>query len=65
MTIKPIVMKHKDKTKDQLLKEYYESTKPHLDRDEIDFLMEDNFSYDEELDEERDVRRKKIAQKDG
>ena len=49
---------------DQLLKEYYESTKPHLDRDEIDFLMEDNFSYDEELDEERDVRRKKLAQKE-
>ena len=48
----------------QLLKEYYESTKPHLDRDEIDFLMEDNFSYDEELDEERDVRRKKLAQKE-
>jgi len=48
----------------QLLREYYESTKPHLDREEIDFLMEDNFAYDEELDEDRDVRRKKLAQKE-
>ena len=48
----------------QLLREYYESTKPHLDREEIDFLMEDNFSYDEELDEDRDVRKKKIARKE-
>ena len=48
----------------QLLREYYESTKPHLDREEIDFLMEDNFSYDEELDEDRDIRKKKIAQKE-
>jgi hypothetical protein len=49
---------------EQLLREYYESTKPHLDREEIDFLMEDNFSYDEELDEDRDIRKKKIAQKE-
>ena len=41
-----------------LLKEYYKQTKPHLDSEEIDFLMEDTFSFDEELDEERDVRRK-------
>lgn len=48
----------------QLLKEYYESTKPHLDKEEIDFLMEDSFAYDEELDEERDIRKKKIAYKE-
>lgn len=48
----------------QLLREYYENTRPHLDKEEIDFLMEDNFSYDEELDEERDVRKKKIAYKE-
>jgi len=48
----------------QLLREYYENTRPHLDKDEIDFLMEDNFAYDEELDEERDVRKKKIAHKE-
>jgi len=49
---------------DQLLREYYETTKPHLDREDIDFLMEDNFSYDEDLDEDRDVRRKKLARRE-
>ena len=53
--------KYEDKT---LLKEFYAQTKPHLDADEIDFLMEDNFKYDEEVDEERDVRRKKLALKE-
>jgi hypothetical protein len=48
----------------QLLREYYETTRPHLDSEEISFLMEDNFSYDEELDEDRDVRRKKLAHKE-
>jgi hypothetical protein len=48
----------------QLLREYYENTRPHLDKEEIDFLMEENFSYDEDLDEERDVRKKKIAYKE-
>jgi hypothetical protein len=48
----------------QLLKEYYKQTKPHLNDEEISFLMEDQFSYDEETDEERDVRRKKLALKE-
>lgn len=48
----------------QLLREYYENTRPHLDKEEIDFLMEDNFAYDEDLDEERDIRKKKIAYKE-
>ena len=47
-----------------LLNEYYKQTKPHLDKEEIDFLMEDNFSYDEELDEPRDIRKKKLAFKE-
>lgn len=47
-----------------LLKEYYKSTKSHLDNSEIDFLIEDNFSFDEELDEDRDVRKKKLALKE-
>ena len=47
-----------------LLKEYYQNTKPHLDSDEIDFLMEENFAFDEDVDDERDVRKKKIAQKE-
>lgn len=48
----------------QLLREYYKQTKPHLNDDEISFMMEDQFSFDEEVDEERDVRRKKLALKE-
>ena len=48
----------------QLLREYYKQTKSHLTDDEISFLMEDQFSYDEEADEERDIRRKKLALKE-
>ena len=47
-----------------LLKEYYKQTKSHLDNEEIDFLIEDNFEFDEDLDEERDIRRKKLAYKE-
>jgi len=48
----------------QLLKEYYKNTKPHLDNDEIEFLMEENFAFDADEDDERDIRKKKIAQKE-
>jgi hypothetical protein len=48
----------------QLLKEYYSQTKPHLSKDEIDFLIEDSFSYDEEEDTEREIKRKKLALKE-
>lgn len=47
-----------------LLKEYYQTTKPHLDSDEIDFLMEERFAFDEDEDDEREIRKKKIAQKE-
>ena len=47
-----------------LLYEYYKQTKPHLNNEEINFLMEDQFSYDEEEDEDRDIRRKKLALKE-
>ena len=47
-----------------LLREYYKKTKPHLDQEEIEFILEDSFSYDEELDEDRDVRKKKLAFKE-
>ena len=49
---------------DDVLYEYYRQTKPHLTNEEINFLMEDSFSYDEEVDEERDIRRKKLALKE-
>jgi len=46
-----------------LLREYYKQTKPHLQPDEIDFMMNDQFSYDEEEDE-TDIKRKKLALKE-
>jgi uncharacterized protein (DUF2164 family) len=49
---------------DILLKEYYKQTKSHLDSEEINFMIEDNFSYDEDVDEERDVRKAKLAYKE-
>jgi len=48
---------------DQLLREYYQNTNPHLDADDIEFMLEDKFSFDEELDDEREVRRKKVERK--
>ena len=47
-----------------LLVEYYKQTKPHLSYDEIQFLMDDKFSIDEELDADKDVKRKKLALKE-
>tara|TARA_R100001591_G_scaffold423_1_gene980 strand:+ start:7415 stop:8581 length:1167 start_codon:yes stop_codon:yes gene_type:complete len=47
-----------------LLREYYKSTKPHLSSEEVNFMLEDNFSYNEETDEPRDVKRKKLAYKE-
>ena len=49
---------------EKLLKEYYKKSRPHLDAEEIDFLMEDEFSYDEDEDDERDIRKKKLAFKE-
>ena len=46
-----------------LLKEYYKSANPHLDSEDIDFKLEE-LSYDEELDDDREVRRKKLQYKD-
>ena len=53
-----------DLDESQLLREYYANTKPHLDEEDIDFMMEDNFLYDEDLDDERDIRRKKLARRE-
>ena len=47
-----------------LLKEYYKSKKKNLTDEEINFLIEDKFAFDEELDEEKDVKRKKLAFKE-
>jgi len=47
-----------------LLREYYKQSKPYLDQSEVSLLIEDNFKYDEEIDDERDIRRKKLAFKE-
>ena len=47
-----------------LLEEYYRQTKPHLSADERNFLMEDKFSYNEDVDEPTSVKRKKLAYKE-
>lgn len=49
---------------DVLLTEYYKKEKPHLDADEIAFLIEDNFSYDEDVNLDSDIRAKKIKKKE-
>jgi len=46
------------------LKEYYKTTKPHLSGDEIEFLLEDQFKYEEDVDDENLIRKKKIALKE-
>ena len=47
-----------------VLREYYKKTKSHLTPEEVEFLIDDRFSYDEDVDEERDVKKKKIALKE-
>ena len=49
---------------DDLLRAYYKDTKPHLNGEEINFLMEDNFKYEESYDDEKEIRRKKLALKE-
>jgi hypothetical protein len=46
-----------------LLREYYNKTKPHLDSEDVSLILED-FTWDEEVDEDRDIRKKKIAFKE-
>jgi len=55
---------YSDMENGELLHEYYKQTKPHLNNEEINFLLEDQFSYDEEEDDEKEIRRKKLALKE-
>ena len=58
---------NRDYTKDsdmQVLQEYYKQTKPHLTSEEVDFLMEDKFSFNQDEDDEKEIRKKKIALKE-
>lgn len=47
-----------------VMREYYKQTKPHLDAEEIDYLINEEFSYDSELDDDKDIKKKKIAYKE-
>jgi len=47
----------------QLLQEHLRKTKPHLDSEDINLILED-YKYDEEIDEEKEIRRKKLAYKE-
>jgi len=49
---------------EQLLVEYYQITRPHLDPSEINFLIEDKFSVEDDVEDERDIKRKKLARKE-
>ena len=65
-TVEDYVELNRDYSKfddDQLLKEYLRKTKPHLDSEDINLIMED-YQYDEEMDEKKDIRRKKLAYKE-
>ena len=45
------------------MREYYRQTKPHLDTSEIDYLLNEQYSYDTDLDDEKDVKKKQIVKK--
>jgi hypothetical protein len=49
---------------DTLLREYYKNTKPHLSDEEINFVIEDRFLYDEDSEQDIDIKRKKLALKE-
>jgi len=54
----------KDLDDSEVLNDYYKLTKPHLDNEEINFLLEDKFSYDEDEADEKEIKRKKLALKE-
>ncbi len=47
-----------------LLEEYYATTKPHLDKEEIKFLLNDKFEWDEDIADEREKKQKQLALKE-
>ena len=46
-----------------LLKEYYKKNKPHLDSEDINLILED-YEWDEDVHEEKEIRKKKLAFKE-
>jgi len=55
---------YSDMDDNELLNEYFKQTKPHLNDEERLFIMEDLYSYDEEADDPKDIKRKKLALKE-
>lgn len=55
---------YKDYDDKLIVKEYYKRTRPHLNEEEVQFIMEDKFSFDNEVDEERFVKKQKLAFKE-
>ena len=51
------------KNEDELIANYYAATEAELDSEDIDYLLSDKFSYDEELDDDSEIKQKKIAKK--
>jgi len=47
-----------------VLDEYYRTTKSHLSAEERSFLLEDTFGVDEDMDDDKTIRKKKIALKE-
>ena len=48
----------------EILSDYYKKTKPHLNAEEINFMLEDRFSYDEDSADDKEIKRKKLALKE-
>ena len=66
-TVEDYVNLNRDVTKmdnTTLLREYYKNTKPHLDADDVDFLFNKNFAYDEEADDPSEIKAKQLAYKE-
>ena len=66
-TVEDFVNLNKDYTSydnNEIIKEYYNKTKPHLNSEEVNFLIEDGFLYDEEIDDPKEIKRKQVAYKE-
>jgi hypothetical protein len=49
---------------DEVLRNYYKMKKPHLDDEDIDYLIDSKYGFDEDVDSESDIKTKKVALKE-
>jgi hypothetical protein len=47
-----------------VIKQYLKDTKKNFSDEDLDFYIEDKFGYDEDIDDEKDIKRKKLAFKE-